>query len=420
MTETYKVIFTGKLHEGFEPDQVVRNFCAQFKQSQDVAEKLLNRGKEVVLKTGLNQEQAERYRSALEKIGLQVRLEGKPEEDASMELALEPMEGVDPEATVVFDSHQMQAAREASQKARCPKCGSDRMENGVCQECGVVAEKYLAQQQQLANDEGKHESEWVAPPRVDRDSDNPDDMISPQSVPAGHGLSWLSNGWGHFMGNPLAWALATIIWLALIYLSRKFPSLGIIPLGDIVMNILSPVFAAGFLIGCRAQDEDEDFTVGHLFAGFSQRTGQLILVGAIFLGALILLMTLIMGSIMSLMGVEMVDIEDPRMMAVTMSPGLLIALLVSLLFVVPLFMAYMFAPALVVFDELGALEAMKVSFFACLNNILPFLVYGLLGMLLLLVGSIPLGLGLLIVLPMLIGGGYAAYMDIFYDTGIDD
>jgi uncharacterized membrane protein len=60
------------------------------------------------------------------------------------------------------------------------------------------------------------------------------------------------------------------------------------------------------------------------------------------------------------------------------------------------------------------LAAMQLSFTACWRNIMAFLVYGLIAMVLLMVATIPFFLGLLIVSPILIASIYCAYRDIFY------
>ena len=56
---------------------------------------------------------------------------------------------------------------------------------------------------------------------------------------------------------------------------------------------------------------------------------------------------------------------------------------------------------------------MKASFAACLRNVPPFLVYGLLGVAFAVVASIPLGLGWLVLLPVYAATTYTSYKDIF-------
>jgi uncharacterized membrane protein len=76
-------------------------------------------------------------------------------------------------------------------------------------------------------------------------------------------------------------------------------------------------------------------------------------------------------------------------------------------------MAVWLAPALIAIHDTPVITAMKLSFFGCLKNVLPFLIYGILAMILFIIGALPLGLGLLIVMPMFFGSIYAAYKDIY-------
>ena len=71
------------------------------------------------------------------------------------------------------------------------------------------------------------------------------------------------------------------------------------------------------------------------------------------------------------------------------------------------------APALVVFQGEGVIDSMKASFAGCLKNIVPFLVYGVVFFLLALVAMIPIGLGWLVLGPMLSASVYTSYRDIY-------
>jgi uncharacterized membrane protein len=77
-------------------------------------------------------------------------------------------------------------------------------------------------------------------------------------------------------------------------------------------------------------------------------------------------------------------------------------------------MALLFAPALVTMDGLGAAAAMKLSFAGCLKTWLPFLIYGLIGLVMVMLGALPFGLGLLVVGPILTAAIYVAYRDIYF------
>jgi uncharacterized membrane protein/ribosomal protein L32 len=411
MSDTCKVIFSGELQQGFEPEKIIDAFSDTFSVSRVKAEKLIKSGKDVVLKGGLNRERAEKYKKVLERLGMVVRIEAKAPDPATPGLTLEPIEGDEDEKTLVMEN-----TSPAGEIEKCPKCGSTHMANGSCLDCGVVAEKFLAIQSRKQEEED--EQEWHAEPDNPYNAPEADlyeplegEMTGPKGVPTGHGWAWLVKGWWHFKQNPIAWMGGILVWFLIALVVSLIPMIG-----GIVLNLFTPVIAAGFIIGCRAQDEGDDFTLNHIFAGFSNNMGQLVLVGLIYFGALFLLTIVMTVGFFGLIGMQSMTAENPdMMMSMLLSPGFLIALLLGFLIVIPLMMTYMFAPALVALDDMKALSAMKLSFVGCLKNLMPFTVYGLLAMLLLFVGMLPFGLGLLIVFPLLTASLYSAYRDIYFD-----
>jgi len=82
---------------------------------------------------------------------------------------------------------------------------------------------------------------------------------------------------------------------------------------------------------------------------------------------------------------------------------------------VPVGMASYLAPQLIVLHDVPAVEAMKMSLFATLKNILAGLVFAIVGLALVLVSMIPLFLGLLISIPILVITNYTVYRDIFVE-----
>jgi uncharacterized membrane protein len=58
---------------------------------------------------------------------------------------------------------------------------------------------------------------------------------------------------------------------------------------------------------------------------------------------------------------------------------------------------------------------MKESFQGCLKNALPFLIYGLVGLVAAVVAAIPFGLGWLVFGPVLMASVYTAYKDIYLE-----
>ncbi len=231
-----------------------------------------------------------------------------------------------------------------------------------------------------------------------------------QGVPAGNGWTWIAEGWGLFKHQPGVWIGIVVVLLVISVIAAFIPVIG-----SIGMMVLFPVFTAGIMMGCRAIDEGGDLQFSHLFAGFRERLGTLAAVGAIYLVATMVI-ALVVGIVTGVGMVAMMSgggANDPAAAAGALT-SILLASLVMLALMLPVIMAVWFAPQLVVFNERGALDAMKESFSGCLRNIVPFLVYGIIAMVLAILASIPLALGWLVLGPVLAASMYTAYRDIYF------
>lgn len=228
-----------------------------------------------------------------------------------------------------------------------------------------------------------------------------------RGLPAGRGWSWIVGGWNLFTRQPALW-IAMMLILAVIFIVLAF-----IPVvGALASFVLTPVFVAGIAIGCRALDEGRELELGHLFAGFRNRSGVLVTVGLLYLAAWIVI-ALIAGAVSGASVASLLSTEPVAMAEA--ARGMLLAVLIAAALLVPVLMAVWFAPALVVFHEQGAVDAMKRSFAACLKNILPFLWYGVILLGLGIAASIPFFLGWIVLAPVLFASFYVSYRDIFLE-----
>lgn len=232
---------------------------------------------------------------------------------------------------------------------------------------------------------------------------------SSRRVEAGSALNWFRQGWAIFIASPGIW-MAMMVILVVIYLG-----LAIVPLiGQLAAHLLTPVLAAGMLLACQKVSAEQTPDITDLFAGFQRSTGALVTLGVLYmLGmlAVFLMVLLLVGGGMA--GGMMIN--EPVGAGIAVG-AMLIAGIVALLLSVPLVMAIWFAPALVVFNGMPPIDALKASFNACLKNSVPFLVYGLLAMVLCFFAALPVGLGFLVLGPVLAGSVYASYQDIFLAT----
>jgi uncharacterized membrane protein len=239
------------------------------------------------------------------------------------------------------------------------------------------------------------------------------DIMNPRTVDAGNGWQWMVDGFTVFRKAALVWIamtlLLTVMWLLMLMLPI---------LGTMLFHLFTPVFFAGILIGCRAVENGEPLKIEVLFAGFKSNVAALVSVGGVFLAGSIIILGIVVvtagaSALTMIKPGQTPDIDTAMSIMHGMGPAILIAFTLSLTLYMLLLMAIWFAPALIVFDKLGAVDAMKQSFAACLINTLPFLVYGVVVGILSIIASIPLLLGLLILLPVVYCSVYSSYKDIF-------
>lgn len=238
--------------------------------------------------------------------------------------------------------------------------------------------------------------------------------MNARTVSAGNGMQWIADGFNLFAKNAVMWIVLTVLLVIGVIVVAVIPILG-----SLALMLLWPVLVAGLLLGCRALDDGKPLELQHLWAGFlsGDRLSQLIIVGVVYLIATIIITAIAfaaigvpalssirgggatnMGAVMSLMG------------------SMMIGVLLAFALLIPVMMAMWFAPPLILFNNMGAVDAMKASFAACLRNIVPFLIYGVIAFILNIVAAIPFGLGYLVLIPVLVCSLYASYKDIFAEA----
>ncbi|MEJ2621179.1 MAG: BPSS1780 family membrane protein [Candidatus Thiodiazotropha sp.] len=429
MSADYQVIYSGKLQPSANQARLVALFDEKFKLGQEKAQRLISSGRPVTLKKDLDLDKAVKYKEALEKLGMVIHIDPDPELFAGdpADLTVDIYSGGDDETTEVLDQSQIH-------RERCPKCGSGNMQLGICQDCGIVAAKFLAAQAagrvaESASDEELKDEELkddpYTPPEADLEEAHEGELVGPRAVSMGRAFRWLADGWAFFKDSPLSWIFALLLWGVVNVLVAKVPFIGVI-----IIILLSPTLLAGFMIGCREQEEGEPFRVSYLFAGFRQNVGQTILIGLFYL---ILAMLIVFGMMFALFGsmanvlTQGGELDTMSLMAVT-SP-MIVSFVLGMTAFTMLLMAFIFAPALAALNDLSAWQSMKMSFMGCLKNLLPLTLYSILVTVLFVLNSlfmllspisvvlsdVLLGLGMLILFPVQIGAIYTAYTDIYYN-----
>jgi hypothetical protein len=187
--------------------------------------------------------------------------------------------------------------------------------------------------------------------------------------------------------------------------------------GAALAEILSPLFVAGFMRAFRAVDEGSEPELPQLAVGFQTRLLPLATVGAAYLGMLVGIMLL-----MKSLGVDYQALSQSMQEGAGMEQlaqqlaGKEVLLLLGLALVIPAVAATWFAPALVLFGNARPLQAMGLSLKACARNWLALLVssFALLPVLLLVLVPV---VGLLIMVPVMLGSAYLGYQAMFASKG---
>jgi hypothetical protein len=233
-------------------------------------------------------------------------------------------------------------------------------------------------------------------------------------VEIGRGLGWISEGFAVFMQSPGMWMLICVVFFILEIFVSVIPFLG-----GLALSVLMPVFGAGMMLACRILDQGGELDVSVLFAGFKQHTGPLVVVGLLYLLGVVVVFVVV--GVLFAVGIAGLGIAGSFKGDDLAGMGLLgvalaaVGVLLVMALMLPMVMAIWFAAPLVVFHDQEPVAAMRQSFFGCLKNILPFLLYGIALVPLSLIATLPVMLGWLVLGPVMIGGVYRSYQEIFVE-----
>ena len=194
---SYQLILEG-VAKGFDLEEVKAKLAAFFKIEPEKVDAFF-REKPVVVKKGLDNETALKYKSVFELAGAICRIEGLEEEDDVPAHMIEELEGDDGEdeipAHMIEDrpyaeeddipAHMIETEAESEEKSDipapiveqraeageagggtsmvCPKCGYEQAEARTCIRCGIVVDKFLKLMEKQAKQEEEEEIEHEVP-----------------------------------------------------------------------------------------------------------------------------------------------------------------------------------------------------------------------------------------------------------------
>ena len=241
---------------------------------------------------------------------------------------------------------------------------------------------------------------------------------APAKLPVGRAVGWLGEAWLMFKRAPVTWVLMWVVFAAVVFLAM------LVPIANIVAGfLLPPLLTGGVMYAAHVQRDGGDAGVGQLFEGFSRRPGPLLGIGGIYilLSILAFVVIAVLAFALGLGGAFMQELSgvaggaDGAAAALAASGGAAVFALLVLAVSLLVYGAIWFAPALVLLGGLGAVEACKQSLLGCLRNWLVLLVFAVLATVLVFLAMVPMGLGMLVLGPVLMLTIFVGYREIFVE-----
>jgi hypothetical protein len=249
-----------------------------------------------------------------------------------------------------------------------------------------------------------------------------------QNLPAAAGWQWLTHGFAIYRRNPLLFALQVMTyWFVMLFVN-------IVPLlGTLVASLINPALLVGLMLSARHLEQGKPISVRTLFEAFRDDYKPLLWLGGLYLIASLAALSL---SVLADGGdfLRFLLAGDKAERAAFEQDSMLVPLAFIAGGMLPVLMAWWFAPVLVAWHRQAVGKALFFSFMACVINWRPFLVYslalvliggilpgmalGLLGVLLPtalapLLGTLALFAAAGVLAPTLFASFYVAYRDIF-------
>ncbi len=210
-----------------------------------------------------------------------------------------------------------------------------------------------------------------------------------RTVQADAGFHWLRGGWAAFKNGGGVLIGMCFLLLLIVFIARVIPYLG-----PILAPIVGTFLYAGILLGLRQQAAGVDLRVDALFSALRDQDKMVHI-------AIVALVPVLGSVLQSIFARGFI--------------GWLIGALVTLAVIA---LTY-FAVPLVLFQKRDAISAMKLSLEGVTANIPAVIVYWIIVCVLTVLALLPLGLGLLVLIPVLLGATYEAYAEVYGDIELD-
>ncbi len=206
------------------------------------------------------------------------------------------------------------------------------------------------------------------------------EIINIRKVAALRGWYWINEGYRYFAQAKYTWILTLMLVVVVILVSRF-----VLPILQIALVFVFPFIVAGLSLACADIEKGKKMSVEYLLKGFaSPNRMNIFRYGLLFL-LMMIIAQLISSIVLNSMGIsqEMITNElstlqkdqDQSFATILDSKVLSTFFIATILSMLPIIMVNLFAPIIIVFSQLSAWQAIKVSFVAGLKNLSAIIVY---------------------------------------------
>lgn len=219
-----------------------------------------------------------------------------------------------------------------------------------------------------------------------------------QRVDAAAGWKWIVSGWHLFTRSPGLWVVMALLFGIIYFVLSWVPFLG--PLAALV---LAPALFGGMVHGARELDQGRSLDIAYLFHGLRDSS----LAGAMLVLGLVPLVAAIVTGVLSVAVIGSAGEPTAGAGLVLFLGALLIGLASGalLLFAIPRVMQRQATP----------MDALTQSAVAVRDNPVAFVMFAATYVMLAIFAAIPLGLGFLVLLPVIAGAIHCAHREVFGD-----
>jgi hypothetical protein len=214
-------------------------------------------------------------------------------------------------------------------------------------------------------------------------------------------VGWLKSGFSLFSKTWLTWIIGGVAFFVASFILNLIPLIG-----QLLTMALGPLAGVGVILAIDNFQNGQSSSISQIIEAVKGKFSPVLVVILINIGLSIISALVIGGGVtVGAIGGQQSMVAGLAMAGLSIIVGLTVGFMI--------FLANVFSLPLIALTNISGVDAVKASISANISNIVPMLVYGVISLVLFFLGMIPLGLGLIIVIPMSIGSIYFATKDIF-------